>query len=60
MRFTSAVPAGARVRLHAVIDAVEAVPGGLQLATLNEIELEGQERPAVIARLLVRVVPTGR
>jgi len=54
VRFTSAVAAGASIRLHAVIDEVAAVDGGVQVTTANEIELEGQERPALVARFIRR------
>jgi acyl dehydratase len=54
VRFTSPVPVGSRVRMHSVIEAVEEVKGGVQLTTSNTIEIEGQERPAVVAVFIAR------
>ena len=54
VRFTSPVPVGSRVRLHSVISGVEEVKGGYQITTQNTIEIEGQERPAVVAEFLAR------
>lgn len=54
VRFTSPVVVGSRVRMHSVIDLVEEVKGGVQLTTTNTIQIEGQERPAVIATFIAR------
>jgi acyl dehydratase len=54
VRFTSPVPVGSRVRMHSVIEAVEVVKGGAQLTTANTIQVEAQERPAVVARFIAR------
>lgn len=54
VRFTSPVKVGSRVRLHSVIESVEEVKGGYQIASNNTIEIEGQERPAVVAEFLGR------
>jgi acyl dehydratase len=54
VRFTSPVKVGAKVRLHAVIAEVTEVKGGVQIKTSNTIEIEGEERPAVIAEFLAR------
>jgi acyl dehydratase len=55
VRFTSPVPVGSRVRLTATLATVEKVKGGYQLAVSGVIEIEGQERPAVIVEFLARV-----
>ena len=55
VRFTSPVPAGSRVRLTASLAAVDEVKGGYQVAVSGVIELEGQERPAVVVEFLCRV-----
>jgi acyl dehydratase len=54
VRFTSPVRVGARVRMHSQIAAVEGVTGGTQLTTANTIEIEGQERPALVATFIAR------
>ena len=54
VRFTSPVPVGSRVRMHGVIDAIEEVKGGTQLTVACTIEVEGSERPAVVATFIAR------
>ncbi|KAA5828418.1 p-hydroxycinnamoyl-CoA hydratase [Saccharopolyspora hirsuta] len=55
VRFTNPVPAGGRVRLHAALLKVEDLPkGGVQLTVDGRIELEGAERPAVVAEAVYR------
>ncbi|MEV0083722.1 p-hydroxycinnamoyl-CoA hydratase [Saccharopolyspora sp. NPDC050642] len=55
VRFTSPVPAGGRVRLNAALKTVEDLPkGGVQLTVDGKIELEGAERPAVVAEPVYR------
>ena len=55
VRFTAPVKAGSRIRLVATLSSVTEVRGGLQLAVSGVIELEGQERPAVVLEFLSRV-----
>ncbi|MEU7810933.1 MaoC family dehydratase [Pseudonocardia sp. NPDC049154] len=55
VRFTAPVPVGSRVRAAAELVAAEDTKdGGVQLATAFVVELEGSERPAVVAEWLVR------
>jgi acyl dehydratase len=54
VRFTNPVKAGSKVRMHSVIAEVTEVKGGVQIKTNNTIEIEGEERPAVIAEFLAR------
>lgn len=54
VRFVSPVKVGARVRMNAVIAEVTEVKGGYQFAVDQTIEIEGAERPAVVARGLYR------
>lgn len=55
VRFTSPVKVGSRVRMHGVIKEVSEVKGnGLHLVTDGTIEIEGEERPAVVASFLSR------
>jgi acyl dehydratase len=53
VRFTSAVPAGSRVRLRMRIAGVEELPDrGIRVTSEMTVELEGQERPALVAELM--------
>src|SRR4030095_2082879 len=54
VRFTAPVPSGSRVRGRIVLAKVEEVPGGLQLTATVTIEIEGQEKPALVAESVVR------
>jgi acyl dehydratase len=53
IRFTNAVPAGSRIRLKQTIKNVEDVPdNGVRITSEMVIEVEGQERPALVAEVL--------
>ncbi len=54
VRFVSPVKVGARVRMNAVIAEVTEVRGGYQFAVDQTIEIEGADKPAVVARGLYR------
>jgi acyl dehydratase len=53
VRFTAPVPAGTRVRLHETLKAAEPIDGGVRLTLDCTIEIEGQERPAMLAEIVV-------
>ncbi|WP_424951265.1 MaoC family dehydratase [Deinococcus sp.] len=55
VRFVAPVRVGSRLRNRAVLQAVEEGQGYVQLALLNTIEIEGQEKPACTAESLMRV-----
>jgi acyl dehydratase len=55
VRFTSPVPAGSNVRLRATLTTVTGIQGGVQLHVDAVIEIEGQERPAVVIQSISRV-----
>lgn len=58
LRFLSPVKVGSRVRLRSVLGAVEDRPDGALLLRNNaRIEIEGVEKPALIADTLVLLVP---
>jgi acyl dehydratase len=40
--------------MHSTIAEVTEVKGGVQIKTNNTIEIEGEERPAVVAEFLAR------
>jgi acyl dehydratase len=53
VRFTAAVPAGARIRGRVRIDeAVDAPPGGLRVTYRTTVEIEGADRPACVAETI--------
>ncbi len=52
VRFTNPVPAGSRIRLHQTLKASEPVPGGRRLIFESMVELEGAERPALVAETI--------
>lgn len=54
VRFIAPVAVGARIRTHAVIDSITEVKGGIQLGVTQTIEIEGSDKPAVIAEGLYR------
>jgi acyl dehydratase len=55
VRFTAPVPAGSRVRLHQSLKAVDDIQGGVRLTFDSTIELEGSEKPALVAETLALV-----
>ena len=55
VRFVSPVRAGARIRTHSKVAAVEDFPGGLQVTWQINVELEGSDKPALVAEWLTRM-----
>ncbi|HEX5732589.1 MAG TPA: MaoC family dehydratase [Blastocatellia bacterium] len=54
LRFVSPVPVGSRVRARFTLQAVEDVQGGVQLTWAVTAEIEGSEKPSLVAEWLVR------
>ena len=54
VRFPAAVPAGARIRARCTVQAVEEVPGGVQVTWAVTMECEGQAKPVMAAECLCR------
>ncbi|MDO9707433.1 MaoC family dehydratase [Paracraurococcus lichenis] len=52
VRFTAPVPAGSRVRGHLTLKNVEKIEGGARLTMEATVEVEGSERPALVAETL--------
>ncbi len=52
LRFTSMVPVNSRVRARAKLIDTQPKAGGLQCTTEMTIEVEGQERPAMVAETI--------
>jgi len=53
LRFVSPVPSGSRVRARFTLQSVEDVPGGSQLTLVATVEIEGGQKPALVAEWLV-------
>ena len=57
VRFMTPVKAGARVRNRVTLASVEAKGGGrIIVKTMNELQIEGEEKPALIAETLAMLV----
>lgn len=54
VRFTSPVPVGSKVRGSVELTDVADVAGGVQLTHKITVEIEGSERPALVAEWLTR------
>lgn len=58
VRFLAPVPAGARVRLRvAVVAAEEKSDGQILLKTKNVLEIENNDKPALVAETLALLIP---
>ena len=58
VRFTNMVPAGARVRLRQTLKAVEQTKdGGFRTTMESVMEIEGQDKPALVAETMGIVYP---
>ena len=57
VRFLAPVRAGARVRLRVALIDVEHKGGGVVLKTSNTLEIEGSDKPALIAESLALITP---
>ena len=55
VRFTAPVPAGSRVRLHLTVKAVDSITGGVRVTMENEMEVEGNTRPCLVAETMAQV-----
>ncbi len=54
LRFPSPVPVGSKVRAGATLVGVDEIPGGAQVTMDVAFEVEGQEKPACVAQVVVR------
>ena len=55
VRFTAPVPVGSRVRLRQKVQACERVEGATRITFESTVEIEGQERPALVAETLLQI-----
>lgn len=54
VRFPAPVPVGSRIRLRVVLSSVSEVSGGIQISQTMTTEVEGQDKPAMVAERLTR------
>ncbi|HKP12757.1 MAG TPA: MaoC family dehydratase [Blastocatellia bacterium] len=54
LRFVSPVPSGSRIRARFVLQSAEDVKGGTQLTVAATVEIEGGQKPALVAEWLMR------
>lgn len=54
LRFTGAVPAGSRIRTHFTLNSIKDVEGGVEIAWGVSVEVEGRDKPALVAEWLGR------
>jgi len=54
VRFTSPVVAGSRLRGRFVLARLDDIAGGVQLSFAVTLEVEGKERPALVAESVIR------
>lgn len=56
VRFVSPVKVGSRIRVHALLSKVELKGNAIQQTRTMTVEIEGQEKPALVADWLTRMV----
>jgi len=54
LRFTGAVPSGARIRGRFTLHSIKDVDGGVEITWLSTVEVEGRDKPALVAEWLGR------
>jgi acyl dehydratase len=54
LRFTGAVPSGSRIRGRFTLQSIKDVEGGVEIAWLSTVEVEGREKPALVCDWLGR------
>ena len=54
VRFPSPVPVGSRLRLGALLDKVDDIPGGAQVQMTFTFEVEGAPKPSCVAAIIFR------
>ena len=56
VRFPAPVPSGSRLRARFRVETVDEIPGGVQATIVATVELEGAEKPACVAELVLRLL----
>lgn len=54
VRFPAPLPSGAAVRARAQLASADPVPGGIQVVTHVEVEVQGADKPCCVADLVTR------
>jgi acyl dehydratase len=54
LRFTGAVPSGSRIRTHFTLNSLKDVEGGVEIAWGVSVEVEGRDKPVLVAEWLGR------
>ncbi len=54
LRFTGAVPSGARIRGRFALHSIKDIEGGVEICWLSTVEVEGRDKPALVAEWLGR------
>ncbi len=54
VRFPAPVPVDSKIRVRVTLDEASEVPGGIHLKQTMVTEIEGQEKPAMVAERLTR------
>lgn len=54
VRFTNPVRAGSRIRSRSALKSVDDIPGGVQVTWSITVELENEEKPALVAEWIGR------
>jgi acyl dehydratase len=52
VRFITPVQAGARIRVRQRISNVEDIPGGVRVTSQMTVEIEGHDKPALVAEII--------
>lgn len=55
VRFPAPVPVNSRIRVRVTLDEVSEVSGGIQIKQTMTTEIEGEEKPAMVAERLSRL-----
>jgi acyl dehydratase len=55
VRFPAPVPEGSRIRARFLLQSLEEVNGGYQIVWLATVDVEGSEKPALVAEWVVRL-----
>lgn len=59
VRFVQPVPVGSRLRARGTVLVAQASTGGVRLTVRVEVEIEGQQRPALVADVITLFVTDG-
>jgi acyl dehydratase len=54
LRFTGAVPSGSRIRARFTLHSIKDFDGGVEITWLSTVEVEGREKPALVAEWIGR------